>query len=306
LAFSNREATQARRCCSCGQEVISGQFFSFSFLPFLFAAFPLMLFSMPWISFDLDGTLLDSPMGKTVFRRLREKLPASDVAAFRLEYRKRFTSSNPVTAFDWDDIHDQICDELGTPRLPRVLEVAAEAHWAESLLYPDTQRALEKLDARGWLLALGTNGFAKYQNFVLEQYGLVFGAALAPDTTGFVKPQAGFLDALKTLTDDENALDGLVHVGDLLSHDIACANNAGVLGAWVWRSMPAELQAVPIFERPYHPDFLIAIEREWVLELEQHGAFSSAEIVPKPDFIVADLLELVVALEIPEPARVEA
>jgi FMN phosphatase YigB (HAD superfamily) len=262
---------------------------------------------MAWISFDLDGTLLDSPMGKTVFKRLRNEFSTPQLAeAFRLEYRKRFASDNPVTAFDWDDIHDQICDQLSAPRLPRVLEVAEVADWDESLLYPDTQRALEKLDAKGWLLALGTNGFAKYQHFVLEQYGLVFGATLAPDTTGFVKPQAGFLHALKTITDDENALEGLVHVGDLLTHDIACANNAGVLGAWVWRFMPAELQAIPIFERPFHPDFLAAIKREWLLELDQHGAFSSEEVVPQPDFIVADLLELVIALEIPEPARVEA
>ncbi len=262
---------------------------------------------MPWISFDLDGTLLDSPMGKTVFKRLRTEFSTPHLAeAFRLEYRKRFASDNPVTAFDWDDIHDQICDELTAPRLPRVLEVAANSDWDESLLYPDTQRALEKLDAKGWLLTLGTNGFAKYQNFVLEQYGLVFGATLAPDTTGFVKPQAGFLDALKTLTDDQNALEGMVHVGDLLTHDIACANNAGVRGAWVWRFMPPELQAIPIFERPHHPSFLTAIHQEWLNELEQHGAFSSEETQPKPDFIVADLLELVVALEIPEPVRVEA
>jgi putative hydrolase of the HAD superfamily len=262
---------------------------------------------MPWISFDLDGTLLDSPMGKTVFKRLRQDFSTPNLAeAFRLEYRRRFASDHPVAAFDWDDIHDQICDQMHAPRLPRVLEVAAEAHWDESLLYPDTPRALEKLDAKGWLLALGTNGFAKYQQFVLEQYGLVFGASLAPDTTGFVKPQAGFLQALRTLTEDETALEGLVHVGDLLTHDIACANNAGVLGAWVWRFMPPELQAIPILERPYHPDFLKAIRHEWLVELEQHGAFSDFEIMPKPDFIVADLLELVVALEFPEPSPVVA
>ncbi len=256
---------------------------------------------MPWISFDLDGTLLDSPMGKTVFKRLRQEFSSPQLSeAFRLEYRKRFASSQPVTAFDWDDIHDQICDSMSVPRLPRVLEVAAEAHWDENLLYPDTQRALEKLDARGWLLALGTNGFAKYQNFVLEQYGLVFGVALAPDTTGFVKPQAEFLHALPSLSEDETALEGLVHVGDLLTHDIACANNAKVRGAWVWRWMPPELQAIPIFERPDHPAFQAAIHREWLAELEQHGAFSKAEIQPQPDLIVADLLELVTALEIPE------
>ncbi len=262
---------------------------------------------MPWISFDLDGTLLDSPMGRVVFKRLREDFSSLELSqAFQLEYRKRFASSNPVSAFDWDDIHDQICDAHNAPRLPRVLEVAQQSHWDEALLYPDTRPALEKLDARGWLLTLGTNGLAKYQNFVLEQYGLVFGATLAPDTTGFVKPQAGFLHALKSQIDDEDALDGLVHVGDLLTHDIACANKAGVRGAWVWRFMPPALQAIPMLERPNHPDFLAATEREWRAELEQHGAFSSHEVQPQPDIIVADLLELVAVLETPQPSRVEA
>lgn len=258
---------------------------------------------MPWISFDLDGTLLDSPMGQVVFKRLRAEFSTPELnAAFRLEYRTRFASSSPVRAFDWDDIHDTVCTRLGCPFLPRILDIAATSHWDTALLYPDTLPALEKLDARGWLLALGTNGFAKYQHVVLEQYGLVFGASLAPDTTGFVKPQAEFLHALRQF--DETALEGLVHVGDLLSHDIACANNAGVRGAWVWRGMPPELQAVAVHDRPEHPDFRAAVRREWLAELEQHGAFAGALTQPKPDIIVAHLLELLLVLEIPEPARV--
>jgi FMN phosphatase YigB (HAD superfamily) len=257
-----------------------------------------------WISFDLDGTLFDSPFGRVVFKRLREEFTPPDLsAAFHAEYRRRFASSQPVSAFDWDDLHDHICDQHGAPRLPRMLEIAATCHWDENLMYPDTRAALAKLDARGWLFTLGTNGFAKYQNYVLEQYELPFAVALAPDTTGFVKPQKEFLHKLPELSGDPEALDGLIHVGDLLTHDIACANNAGVRGAWVWRTMPPELAQIPALERPDHPEFVAAVRREWLHELETHGAFSENEPEPKPNFIVTDLLELAAVLEIPTPAR---
>jgi FMN phosphatase YigB (HAD superfamily) len=257
-----------------------------------------------WISFDLDGTLFDSPFGKVVFKRLREEFATPDLgSAFQAEYRRRFASSQPVSAFDWDNLHDHICDLHGAPRLPRMLELAKTSHWDQSLIYPDTRAALAKLDARGWLLSLGTNGFAKYQNHVLEQYELPFAVALAPDTTGFVKPQKEFLHALPELSGDPEALHGLIHVGDLLTHDIACANNAGVRGAWVWRTMPPELTHIAPLERPDHPEFVAAVRREWLHELELHGAFSPNELQPKPDFIVQDLLELAALLETPAPAR---
>jgi FMN phosphatase YigB (HAD superfamily) len=257
-----------------------------------------------WISFDLDGTLFDSPFSRVVFKRLRERFVSPELGgAFQAEYRRRFASSQPVGAFDWDDIHDHICDLHGAPRLPRMLDLAATCHWDENLIYPDTRPALTKLDAKGWLFTLGTNGFAKYQNYVLERYELPFAVALAPDTTGFVKPQKEFLQALPELSGDPDALDGLIHVGDLLTHDIACANNAGVRGAWVWRTMPAELSAIAPLERPDHPEFVAAVHREWLHELETHGAFSENEPEPKPDFIVRDLLELTALLEIPTPVR---
>ncbi|MFN3266624.1 MAG: HAD family hydrolase [Deinococcales bacterium] len=263
-------------------------------------------FRAVWISFDLDGTLFDWPFGRVVFKRLREEFTTPELdRAFQAEYRRRFASSQPVRAFDWDNLHDQVCDLHGVPRLPRILELAQSCYWDKKLIYPDTRAALAKLDARGYLLALGTNGFARYQNYVLEQYELPFGVALAPDSTGFVKPQKEFLQALPELSGDPEALDGLIHVGDLLSHDIACANNAGVRGAWVWRTMPTHLAQIPPLERPDHPEFRAAAQREWQHELQLHGAFSPNETEPKPDFIVQDLLELTLLLEVPTRVRAE-
>ncbi len=246
-----------------------------------------------WISFDLDGTLCNWPTGRVVFDRLHKEFSTPEIsAAFHLEYRTRFASNTPVNAFDWDDLHDTVTTRLQVSPMPRVLELATEGVWSSDLVYTDVRSALEKLDAKGYLFALGTNGFSKYQNYALQQLDLELPVVLAPDTTGYVKPQAEFLLSLARIADDETALQNLIHVGDLLSHDVACANNAGATAVWVWRQMPLELRDVPVQERCPHPGFQSAVQLEFDKEVADHGHFGVSYGVPRPDVIVADLLEL--------------
>jgi FMN hydrolase / 5-amino-6-(5-phospho-D-ribitylamino)uracil phosphatase len=246
-----------------------------------------------WISFDLDGTLCDWPISRLVFSRMNQEFSTPELtAAFRLEYRERFASSQPITAFDWDDVHDAVTTRLGVPAMPRLLDLAAQAEWDSSLVFGDTRPALEKLDAKGYLFALGTNGLAKHQGYVLKQLDLELPVILAPDTTGYAKPQAGFLLELARIVDDETAIQGLIHVGDLLSHDVACANNAGATAVWVWRHMPPQLREIPVVERTARAEFVEAVRLEFDKEIAEHGGFGVDYGVPRPDMIVADLLEL--------------
>jgi FMN hydrolase / 5-amino-6-(5-phospho-D-ribitylamino)uracil phosphatase len=246
-----------------------------------------------WISFDLDGTLCNWPMGRVVFDRLHKEFSTPDIsAALHLEYRERFASSTPVKAFDWDDLHDTVTTRLGVTAMPRVLELAAQGVWDLDLVYTDVRSALEKLDAKGYLFALGTNGFSKYQSYVLQQLDLELPVVLAPDVTGYTKPQAGFLLELARILDDETALKGLIHVGDMLSQDVACANNAGVTAVWVWRHMPPELRQVPVQDRVDQAEFQTAVQLEFDKEVSESGRFGVDYGVPRPNIIVADLLEL--------------
>ena len=249
-----------------------------------------------WISFDLDGTILDWPMGQVVFKPLRETFGTPALhEAFRLEFRQRFASSTPVTAFDWDDIHVSITARLDHPALPTILELAQQGDWtAPDLIYPDTKPALERLEQMGYRSIVGTNGFAKYQRVALEKLGITVPHVIAPDTVGFVKPQAEFLSTFHTLEPD-GAIG--VHVGDLLAQDVMSANRAGVTAVWIWREMPAELKAIPVSERPRDAAMQAAVQTTFEHELERDGRFSAVfEHTPRPDIIVADLLELVAVL----------
>ena len=245
-----------------------------------------------WISFDLDGTILDWPMGQVVFKPLRDShgTPALH-EAFRLEFRNRFASDAPVSAFDWDDIHTSITTRMDHAALPTILELAESGDWtAPELIYPDTKPALEQLERLGYRSIVGTNGFAKYQRVALEKLGITVPHVIAPDTIGYCKPQAEFLTQFYTLEPD--AVIG-IHVGDLLAQDVMSANRAGITAVWIWREMPADLRAIPVSERPRDAGMQEAVQRTFDHELERDGRFSTAyEHTPHPDIIVADLLEL--------------
>ena len=245
-----------------------------------------------WISFDLDGTILDWPFGQVVFKPLRDSHGTPELhEAFRLEFRNRFAGQSPVSAFDWDDIHQQITAQLEHAPLPRILELAEQGDWTRTeLIYPDTKPALEQLEKMGYKSVVGTNGLAQYQRVALEKLGISVPHVIAPDTVGFVKPQAEFLTTFHTLEPD--GVIG-VHVGDLLAQDVMSANRAKVTAVWIWRDMPTDLRAIPVSDRPRDAAMQAAVQRTFEHELERDGRFGAAyEHTPRPDIIVADLLEL--------------
>lgn len=247
---------------------------------------------MPWITLDLDGTLADWPFREAVIPVMRKYLPQPEAWALRQrEYLRRMASENPVSAFDWDSINQVVCSELSLAPLPTVSEMIEEAHLKPELLYADTPLAIEHLRSNGWKIAVATNGFAKYQGAILKRLGFEWDLFLAPDTTGFAKPQAGFW---RSVINGEP----VVHVGDIVSQDIWGANAAGIGGAWVWRTMPEALQNLEVAERLYHPELERWLEHEHQTEIGHYGqlqnqVFSS---LPKPDWVVRDLLELATLL----------
>jgi FMN phosphatase YigB (HAD superfamily) len=253
---------------------------------------------MTWISFDLDGTILDWPMGHAVIGPLRDALKPEPREAIRAEYRSRYASDDPVRAFDWDEIHDVVTTRFKLESFPRILDAAERAHWNPNWRYADTNPALEQLRAMGHSIAIGTNGLAKYQRVPLEKLGVGYDALLGPDVTGFAKPHAGFLQALPQITSDPDAMNGLVHVGDLLAQDVLAANRAGAKAVWIWRDLPAVWSAATPFERAGDPEMHAVIERHLEIELERDGRMGTPYETPRPDLIVKDLHELVDALEL--------
>jgi FMN phosphatase YigB (HAD superfamily) len=151
------------------------------------------------------------------------------------------------------------------------------------------------LRSNGWRIACGTNGWAKYQGYALERLGIQAEAFIAPDTVNACKPQREFLQRLPQLTGDKTALEGLVHVGDLLTQDVLAANRAGVQAAWVWRDMPEFMREIPVLERIQNRSVQTAILEQTAHEFIYNGKLGSSytDLPPRPDFVISDLLELV-------------
>ena len=256
---------------------------------------------MPWISFDLDGTICDFPMYQAVFKSMRSHWPEEARTTLGNLYQERLASSDPIQAFNWDEMNAVIAEKHNLEPLPDILEFAARQHFDPALVYADTQPALARLRAKGWQIACGTNGYAKYQAYALERLEVQIDAFLAPDTVGFAKPQAEFLHSLAIVTNDPAALEGLVHVGDILTQDVLAANRAGVTSAWVWRDMPADIRLKPAASRALDIEVKAKIGELAKIEFAQHGRMhgSYPDFPPKPDFVVANLIELLELLEYP-------
>jgi FMN phosphatase YigB (HAD superfamily) len=250
---------------------------------------------MPWISFDLDGTICDFPMYHAVFKTMRAHWPEQARAALAGLYQQRLASENPIQAFNWDEMNAIIAEEFQLEALPEILEYAATQHFDPGLVYKDTHPALLRLRSAGWQVVCGTNGYAKYQAYALQRLKIEVEGFVAPDTVGFAKPQREFLRCLPAVTGDQNALEGLIHVGDILTQDVLAANRAGVTSAWVWRDMPEEMLAIPAESRASDPRVITKIGELAELEFGLHGrmAGSDSGVPPSPDFVVADLLELI-------------
>jgi FMN hydrolase / 5-amino-6-(5-phospho-D-ribitylamino)uracil phosphatase len=250
---------------------------------------------MPWISFDLDGTICDFPMYHAVFKSMRAHWPENARDALGRLYQQRLASADPIQAFNWDEMNTVIAKDFQLEPLPDILEYAAKQHFDPALVYEDTHPALVRLRSNGWQVVCGTNGYAKYQAYALQRLGIEVEGFVAPDTVGFAKPQAEFLRCLPKVTNDPTALEGLIHVGDILTQDVLAANRAGVLAAWVWRDMPEEIRVLPAESRASDQRVTTRISELAELEFGLHGrmAGSDLDFPPKPDFVIANLLELV-------------
>jgi FMN phosphatase YigB (HAD superfamily) len=250
---------------------------------------------MAWISFDLDGTICDYPMFHAVFKAMRANWPEPALKALGTLFKQRLGSNEPTMAFDWDEMNAVITDDHDLEPLPDILEFAAKQDFDQRLVYTDTQPALKALRGNGWRIACGTNGYAKYQAYALERLNIQVEAFIAPDTVGFAKPQAQFLRSLPAITKQNDALAGLIHVGDLLTQDVLAANRAGVKSAWIWRDMPEEFRSIAPAQRANNPLLGERIVEQSRFEFEEHGRMNleANDLAPKPDYVVADLLELI-------------
>ncbi|WP_274653208.1 HAD family hydrolase [Paenibacillus humicola] len=248
-----------------------------------------------WITFDLDGTLMQNPFGAWIFPEIEtlvsEELGAPYKAKMKLleRHERLLHSGQTVAAYDWDALAAELARELGLKRVFSIEElVLKHAVPPKIYLLDDTViPALDELRREGYKLAAVTNGYYAYQFPVLRSLGLAerLDEIVTPERAGFAKPDTRILDGLRRR--------GTIaaHVGDRLDHDAALARAAGITPVLVNRSMPDELTALPPGERTNAGPFAAFLQR---LAARENPAYAEAPLPDqyRPDYAIRELREL--------------
>ncbi|WP_035299249.1 HAD family hydrolase [Brevibacillus thermoruber] len=241
-----------------------------------------------WITFDLDGTLMQNPFGGWVFPEIAAAVagwlgrPYDIVAELVREHERRLRQGRYVEAYDWDGMLAELLGRLG---IRESVEIAAivQKHAVPPkirLLEAEVPAVLAALQAKGYALAAVTNGFYKYQNPVMKVLGLAeyIAAVVTPERAGAGKPDPAIFRPLGG--------EVVAHVGDRLDHDVQLANRCGVFSVFVCRGLPEGLRAVDPRLRSRH-DLMRQIclekwKREGGAQTEGQGAaLLPAELLPQ-------------------------
>jgi len=242
-----------------------------------------------WITFDLDGTLMQNPFGKWIFPEVEALVCAGLSEPYEVrkalvrEHEARMDRNETVAAYDWDEMLRQLLEQLNL-KLEIDIEQLVLKHSIQPKIYlleDSILATLEKLKSKGYSLAVATNGFYKYQYPVMKELGLAewFDEIITPEKVGCGKPNTGMVREL--LQSGEL----VAHVGDRLDHDVYLANRLGVPSMFIYRDLPEALRKLPIEQRSADPEFIAICENK--LKAEN----SSLTAVPlPPDYVATHVL----------------
>lgn len=248
---------------------------------------------MKWISFDLDGTLMQNPFVGYVFPELEDIISKnintdeSVVDLLVAEHNHRMQQGKIVEAYDWDDIVQKLLKKYELSLQVNVEEIVIRHSVAPKiyLLDDDVINSLQYLKDKGYYLAVVTNGFYKYQAPVLKQLKIydLFDLIVTPDRCGYAKPNAKILDEVRKKGQV------VAHVGDRIDHDIVMANEEGIQSIFINRRLPSEVEKLTIDERIHWSglkDFLLEKLRK---ELGQEVQWKETVL---PNKIITNIAEL--------------
>lgn len=246
-----------------------------------------------WITFDLDGTLMQNPFVGWVFPEIEEIILAHagqelDIRSRLVEeHERRMKNNDIVAAYDWDDIVQQFVQTLNVSvqidieSLVRKHSVDQKVYVLESCIISVLQRL--KQDFR---LAAVTNGYKKYQLPVLQALGLdeLFDAIVTPDEVGYAKPDREIFQSLL----DEGEI--RAHVGDRVDHDVCVARRLGTRSIFIYKRLPQELKELNPAERAVHPLGRTIVENKW--SKESGKSVTEQTFTLYPDCIIHSIGEL--------------
>lgn len=243
-----------------------------------------------WITFDLDGTLMQNPFGKYVFPEIEKlvsglKPGCETVKEIVLENERRMQNNEYPSAYDWDDIlnqflqNNEIAISISIEELVRKHSQIPKVY----LLEEGIPEVLCELKTRGYSLAVITNGFYKYQYPVMEVLGIVdfFDEVITPDLVKCGKPN---VDMGRSLLETGTIV---AHVGDRVDHDVVLANVLGAKSILVDRHLSESIKAFP----PEVRSFEVAEWKKTTGEVEDDRLLNDHRF---PDIIISSIKEILV------------
>ncbi|MEJ8548238.1 HAD family hydrolase [Brevibacillus borstelensis] len=246
-----------------------------------------------WITFDLDGTLMQNPFGKWVFPEINETVSRWAKASIDVtselvtEHNRRMKLERYVEAYDWDEMLEAYLEHLNIARKLNIEEIVINHCVSPKihLLEEGILTVLGELRTRGYLVAAVTNGFFKYQYPVMEKLGLAeyFDVIVTPERARTGKPDPAILRTLEGNV--------IAHVGDRLDHDVQLANLYGCQSVLVYRNLPEELQALQPWQRAAHQTMHQICRAKW----QEEGSVDLTESLPdvcKPKVVIGSIKEL--------------
>ena len=181
-----------------------------------------------WASFDCYGTLIDWDGGvRAELARVFGDGRAEELLARYHEVEPGLQASGERT---YREVLTESMRQLGAPE-------GEEHGLAESLpgwrAFPEVRAALEELRRRGWRLAILSNTDVDFIAASQVQIGVPFDEVVVAQEIGSYKPNHRHWEEFFQRT--RAPREGHVHVAASLFHDIAPANELGLVSVWINR-----------------------------------------------------------------------
>ena len=181
-----------------------------------------------WASFDCYGTLIDWNGGvRAELARVFGDERADDLLVRYHEVEPDLQASGELS---YHQVLTDTMRRLGAPD-------GQEHGLAESLpgwrAFPEVRAALEELRGRGWKLAILSNTDDDFIAASQVQIGIVFDEVVVAQEIGSYKPAHRHWEEFFRRT--QAPREGHVHVAASLFHDIAPANELGLVSVWINR-----------------------------------------------------------------------
>ena len=228
-----------------------------------------------WITFDLDGTLMQNPFVDHVFPEIKRRVLLENnkledvIGQLVAEHATRMKDGRTAAAYDWDDIVGQYVKAHGLKTAIDVEEILIGFCNEPNcyLLEDSICKVLAELREAGFSLAVVTNGFRKYQLPVMNELKLTehFDLIVTPEEAGFAKPDVAVFGSVLELGEI------YAHIGDRIDHDIISANEIHVRSVWICRHLPDSLKRLSPAERKgpaIHELVLRKLEKEMKKTIE--------------------------------------